>query len=270
MTFECPRCGHISKLKTDMKKHLRKKKICSPILSYFTQQECLKMIEMGEFVSIDVLKNKLRMQSKQIETQKDELNKKDERIKELEQLNILVNTQGKNLKGNHNTNCNNDTTIINLHVNSYENTNYTVLKDKLNNCVENGKVNEAKLLKLLHFNKDHPENHNIKIDNRRDNRIMTFNGEEFEEKHSGVDGVWDFLDETLQNVSKDETVDDELFMAIEETDIDNKELKVKDKRKKIKNISQVLYNGKAIVNKTHKKSQSKILSNNERKLLKRK
>ena len=252
MVFECPRCGKTDEYKNNMRKHFKRKKECKSILSNTTQEECLNMLEKNEFVSITLLKTQLNHAM-------DQLNKKDKQIGKLqEQMDILVKAQGKNLKGSHNSNCNNDTTIINVHVNSYENTNYTVLKDNLNNCIKNGKVDESKLLKLLHFNKDHPENHNIKIDNRRDNRIMTFNGTEFEEKHSGKEGVWEFIEETIGNAAEKENISDELQASLDETHTKYEDTTKEDKRKKIQDISKVLYNGRKLVDETHSKDQKII------------
>ena len=90
-------------------------------------------------------------------------------------------------------NSNNFNTNIHIHVNSYYKTNYSILKDEIHTCIKNGKVDEAKLVKLLHFNKDHPKNHNIRVANKRENRTQLYNGDKFDESYyKRKEGIWKY------------------------------------------------------------------------------
>ena len=44
MTFECLRCGNNFKLKTDLKRHLKRKKACIAKFNDFSQKKCLEYI----------------------------------------------------------------------------------------------------------------------------------------------------------------------------------------------------------------------------------
>ena len=42
--YRCPRCGHISNQKGDMKKHLKRKKICPPTCSNMSIPDCFQAL----------------------------------------------------------------------------------------------------------------------------------------------------------------------------------------------------------------------------------
>ena len=240
MVFECPRCGKTDEYKNNMRKHLKRKKICESILSNLTQEECLNALETGEVITLVFLKKQLSIKDVQ-------LKEKDDQIKKLQdQLSILMKkeTVTQSFKGDHNTannNCNN--TYIQLTVNSYEKTDYTVLKDEIHTCIKDGKIDEAKLIKLLHFNKDHPENQNIKIVNKRENRIKVYNGTEFEDSdYVGKDGIFKFGQDTLKKTEEHQILDDEKYFAnIEDPDINP--LTIREKKERVNKVETVIYNG---------------------------
>jgi hypothetical protein len=227
-----------------MRKHLKRKKICESVLSSLSQEECLNILETGEVLTLEFLKKQLTEKDKQ-------LTEKDDQIKKLQKL--LINKDSISQTGDHNT-ANNNCNYIHIHVNSYEKTDYTVLKDKIHTCIKNGKVDEAKLIKLLHFNKDAPQNHNIKIENKRENRIKFFNGTEFEEsEYNGKEGIFKFSQDTLNKTGDQEYIEegDKTFNAIENTKDENMNLDRNEKAQKIGKVTTVIYNG----NKLKKKSQ---------------
>lgn len=244
MTFEqeCPRCGYRSN-KTDLRRHLKRKKLCKESITSMDREECLKLIENNQLIPyIELRKNSL---------------KKDKIIEDLEKrlkqaLKMVGVDNSINLTGDNNTNCNN-TNINIININTYENTNYEVLKDNIEKCIVDGRVDKVKLIKYLHFNKDYPENHNVKIENRRENRIMTFNGKKFEEHGSGLNDIWDFVGETLDNtnktLTKDNEVDDNTLVSIQNSSAEHDN--GLNKKQTVKKLGQVLYNGKDIVNRTH-------------------
>lgn len=235
VVHKCLRCGYFNKYKNNVRQHLNKKKFCEPILADITRENCLKFLDTGDCnLGMDLL------------------------YKEIQRLKKSCNiVSGDNIITNGNNNKIDNTTVnIHISVNSYDKTDYSVIKNIIHKCIKDGKVDEVKLLKLLHFNDKFPQNHNIKIDNLRDNKIMTYNGEKFELKSKGQDGVWDFIEETLEKtgeeLNKDISVNDKHLIAVQNTPIENENLKEKQKRLKINKISNTLYNGKEIVEKTHK------------------
>jgi hypothetical protein len=241
--FECPRCLYSCKLKTDIKRHLSRKNECDPVLSNIDRNKCILMIDSKEHISGDFVKDKIREQYKTIQEQTNELEKLKKENEKLRNYKGPISGSG-NLIGDNNTNCNN--TNIHIHVNSFEKTDYTVLKDKIHTCIKNGKVDEAKLIKLLHFNKDAPQNHNIKIENKRENRIKVYNGIKFEEsEYNGKEGIFKFSQDTLKKTGDQEFVenDDKAFDAIEKTKDENYTLNRNEKAQNVGKISTVLYNG---------------------------
>jgi hypothetical protein len=231
MGYECLRCGFEDQQVFNVKRHLNRKNLCEPTLTSISKEDCLKVLKTKDYkLATELL------------------------LKEIENLRKASTINSGNgyaiMPGENNTANIDNSVTINITVNSYENTNYSGIKDKLDRCIENGKVNEAKLLKILHFDKDHPENHNVKIDNIKDNRIMTYNGEKFEQHKIGKDGVWEFIGETLDTASEKEGISDNLQAALDGSGVEY--YNMEDKRKKVSDVSTVLYNGKEIVNKTHK------------------
>jgi hypothetical protein len=210
-----------------------RKKICDSKIADISQEECLKVVESSDYeYGMQLLKKEI--------------------AKLKETITINNGNNNTNIIGDHIKSNIDNSVHIDIHINSYKDTNYDVLKDNVASCIKNGKVDEVELLKLLHFNEKFPENHNVKIDNKRANRIMAYNGDKFEEKHSGSEGVFDFLEGSMKNIGKQDFVDDEQFVAINNASVENEE--PKQKTKKIHEISKILYNGKEMVNGTHTKS----------------
>ena len=68
-----------------------------------------------------------------------------------------------------NNTTNNQNKIINININNYGNENIDYLnKDYLNNLLQGAFTAIPKLIENIHFNPSHPENHNIKITNKKE------------------------------------------------------------------------------------------------------
>jgi hypothetical protein len=253
MNFECQRCGHIFNLKSDLKRHLTKIKPCREIISNHTQKECMLMFNDEKFLKISVLKEQLFSKDEKVkllEKQLEDKQKENEKLKkENEKLKakavLISNTTGVASIGDNNHNVN-----INITLNSFDKTDYTVLKDNIHECIKDGIVDEAKLIKLLHFNKKHPENHNIKITNKRENKIKIYDGKEFKESnYKGRDGIWDFSQDTIKKVGNQNFIgEDETFEAIEDTKHENYKINKYNKFKKVNKIETILHNGNKATN----------------------
>jgi hypothetical protein len=160
--------------------------------------------------------------------------------------NEIIIDKSVNVHGDHNTtNNNSNNTHIHIHINSYEKTDYNVLKDKIHTCIKDGKVDESKLIKLLHFNKDAPQNHNLKIISKRDNRIQVFNGTDFEEScYQGKEGIWKLGQDTLKKTEETQVLDEEnLFNSIDDPDLNPVQLN--EKRERTNTLRNVLFKGSA-------------------------
>ena len=80
-------------------------------------------------------------------------------------------------------------------INSFgkENTSY-ITKDYIDSLISQGPMNIIPtLLKYIHFNPNHKENHNIKITNKKDNYAQIFNGNnwEYRDKKSTINDMSD-------------------------------------------------------------------------------
>jgi hypothetical protein len=229
--FKCLRCGYYDNLKTNVKKHLQRKNICKPIICDVSTRDCLKYLSDNDK---DVVINLYEQEILRLKKENEEIRNTQYSVKDSQQV-----MTGSNNSNNFNTN-------IHIHVNSFDKTDYTVIKDKIHTCIKDGKVDEAKLIKLLHFNKEHPENHNVKIENKRENRIKVFNGTDFEESdYTGKEGIFKFSQDTLNKTGNQEYIeeDDKTFTAIENTKDENSGLNRNEKSQKIGKLSKVIYNG---------------------------
>ena len=108
-----------------------------------------------------------------------------EKIKIIENLKteneILKNSKNTTIHNNSITNNNNNTIIINAF--GKENLAY-INKEYIHELIREGPYGSIrKLIKYIHFNPDHKENHNIKIPNRRDKYAMVYDGKIWQVKN---------------------------------------------------------------------------------------
>ncbi len=103
------------------------------------------------------------------------------------------------LNGNRN-NCDNvinNTTInmpINLNLgttNPYGKENWDYIQNDILKLMRNVNTCIPEMLKKIHFDKEHPENHNVKIPNKKLPHLQTFNGEEWQtmNKKQGIENL---------------------------------------------------------------------------------
>ena len=110
--------------------------------------------------------------------------------------------------GNVTNNTNNNTNNI-IVVNNYgkENTNYLTV-DKIKALLDRPFDSVQELIKMLHFDSDHPENHNIKITNKKEPYALVWNDPiwELRKKKSVVKDIVDkgymMIDTTHSNMDK--------------------------------------------------------------------
>lgn len=83
----------------------------------------------------------------------------------------------------HYENCTINNIQINLNVNPYGCENWDYLKDEIITIMRGVNTCIPEMVKKLHFDKNHPENHNIKFLNKKLSTMKTFNGEEWKTSH---------------------------------------------------------------------------------------
>ena len=120
---------------------------------------------------------KIKQKKEKSENEKDEkdkkikfLEKKQEELQDkVEDLLIELSKNGSTINNITNNTTNNQNKIINININNYGNENVDYLnKDYLNNLLQGAFTAIPKLIENIHFNPSHPENHNIKITNKKE------------------------------------------------------------------------------------------------------
>ena len=185
-TINSLKCNYCNKLFTRKDNLLRHSKKCKIHLnsSQSFKNETFSSNENETFSAVEVeeLLNKEREKTSYI-------------IKELKsQIEVLLKNQGSN---------NTHTTNYNIMVNSFgkENLDY-ISKDYINNIINNGPLSSIPtLLKYIHFNPEHKENHNVKISNKKLNYAQIFNGInwEYRDKNMTIENMSDRAYQILNN-----------------------------------------------------------------------
>ena len=150
--YNCPRCGYTVSHKSHIRNHINRKKLCSPVLSDIIPKECADDILKGSIVEED-----------------DKVKRLERRIKELEKENkksVTINNTTNNL-------------TVNITL-PYRETNHNFLTDKdYLRCLNRMIMSVPRLIERIHFDPKHPENHNIYINDMSRNRIMVYDGSQW-------------------------------------------------------------------------------------------
>lgn len=178
--FKCQRCGYITLYKSNMKVHLTSKRECKPILENISRNEiltelyvkkkknytciCGKAYSYSQGLSLHK-KSCKHYKEKSIKELKEEL-KEELREELLEELKETTNPIGSITLNNNSNNSNNTNNIIIVNEFGSEDTSYLSPK-LLDKCLSLMTQGIPHLTKAIHFNQDHPENHNIQVTNMR-------------------------------------------------------------------------------------------------------
>lgn len=240
MVYNCLRCGYRTNIKIDIVRHLNRKKECKQTVCIIDRETCLRYIKSE--ITFSFLKEQLDLLRKE----------KDNEIEKLK--NQLVTVSGQ--IGNHNKI---DRSIVNsnvinnidIHKNNYHQTDYNVLQNGAINCIkQNREFDFGKFLKLLHFNRDFPQNHNICIINKKDKTIHILYNGKFIEYNKGRKGLELILKEKLEFIEQhEELFDSQIFEASKK--LKNDYFKILDDKEKTKflyeDVYLPLYNDRTLV-----------------------
>jgi hypothetical protein len=148
--FVCQYCFKSLKTRPIMLRHIRK--------------TCKEKNELDKMEEKENENSKIiEKQNKVIESQSNKINKIEKKLeKSVKQIN---NTQNNN---------NSNNTINNtIHINNYGEENLEMLTDEFKErCVTKPFYAILEIIKKIHFNDDYPENKNMRIVNKRDNKIQ--------------------------------------------------------------------------------------------------
>jgi hypothetical protein len=193
---QCDRCGYNFTTIANLRKHLNKKNTCEPILKDISIEELREKYKVKKGIykcencgkeyktssgkckhkkkcltnPAIIEKNKIDKLENELDNIKEDKEKLQKQVEEL----LLEKTQiQEQLKSNHigvinNDNSQNTVNNINIVINNFgeENIEY-LLKDEnfIKKCIESPINSIHKYLDTVHFNKEHPENRNIKMTN---------------------------------------------------------------------------------------------------------
>ena len=158
--YNCPRCFYSTDRKSSIEKHINRLKLCK------LRGEDLNPKDFRD----DILKNNNKIKGR-INNNKYENNDLEEENRQLRKENRELKMRGKTIN-----NTTNNTVNINITL-PFDKTNYDFLTEKdFNQCINRMIMSVPNLIKKIHFNPEHPENHNIYISNRNKNKLLQYDG----------------------------------------------------------------------------------------------
>jgi hypothetical protein len=196
LMYTCERCGFQTTLKGSLVRHLQNKKVCPAKVKNIGRQELLSRLVTREYktetticefcnktISKPVIaRHKKTCKQREQPTLKvteydgiseETLQKLKQIIKQevLEEIEHSKTSVVNNI--NHNTTINNNT--FNIQLNSFGNENMSYLTPEfLTYCLRNPKKGLSSLIEMIHYNKDYPENHNLRCKSLKNNVFERF------------------------------------------------------------------------------------------------
>ena len=242
--YECTRCGFTTKIKTKFINHLKRKKICEPILSKTNLQKeyikygildriqmnpnestnesnfgfmnpneskrihyckyCEKIYSTSSNLSKHLkkcdekkktdeanlhMKELVKLLNEQKQEFQNELEKKNDQIKELiKKAGISNSTITQNIQNN-------------IKLLAYDKTDISDLTEKdFIRCFNHNNMCVPHLLKRIHFNRKKPENHNVLLSNLKSGHIMLYDGKQWNtfNRDEVIDDIFDEKHDILE------------------------------------------------------------------------
>lgn len=177
-TFTCERCGYDFITKQRLITHYKRKNACEPNVNDLSIESCLESLtkKLAKCHECDKCKKKfshLSSKSRHIkdctgptttntDSSKNELEDLQKKYTDLKEMveKMMVSTPTTNVNIGTFINNNGNQNIINLKNFGSENMDYLTM-DFLNSCLISNDI--VPLIENLHFDKEHPENHNVKL-----------------------------------------------------------------------------------------------------------
>jgi hypothetical protein len=187
MDFVCPRCDYSTDMKSSMKTHINRKKICKctkddviikdyeeSILNkrYIIENKTIPCTCGANFINKEEHYKHVINCKKEFDIIK---NKNKELEKELELLKLAANTS---VKGNNNT-VHSNNIILNIQLTPYNDPNIENTKKYFKEAIKKAFLSVPTLIERIHFNDELPENKNILISNFRNKIAKVFDGKKW-------------------------------------------------------------------------------------------
>lgn len=237
----CPTCGKVFKHKSDFDKHMNRKNPCKPPIEDKFDLLIKKMEELER------TNKELQIKNKEFE-------------KEIKQL---KKQQVKTISNSNNTNSGNTNTmniIVMPKAHGKENLDFLELNDILSKKIlTKGFQSIPEYIKVLYFDENKPENHNIYMPNWRDKtRILVYDGKTWNLQNatSTIDDLKnkgiEFIQRKYDELDKNNPADAKIITKLSRF-LDSYNSEEKDKIDILnEDICLVLYNNREITKKTRK------------------
>jgi hypothetical protein len=243
--YNCPRCGYNTSKKSNILSHYKRKKICKPKLQDLSPEYCMELLyTSNEEMSV------IKRLEKENEYLKQQLEKEKQEKNELMKQNAQLISKTGNNNNNKTYNITNNINII-----AFKDTNYNLLtKDILNllNDPDNIKVPLfERFVQKIHFDRENPSNHNVYKNNKSNDEVMIYDGEQFIVDKRAIESILTKLENTIEN-----------NLNNEEHKIQLKKLREHLKRRGDpeytrgveEGMNLTLYNNRRLTKETHKKN----------------
>lgn len=179
--YICEKCKKEFKQKSNYEYHIHRKNSCLKL------DEPIKFICPfcnHDFTKNSSLKRHLEQNCSNKPTKTDTINLMQKQIlqmqEEIKKLNENNKTEINNNKTEINNNTYNNTINFNFNQNAFGKENYDYISDsEFRNILSKGLKSIFTLIKRLHFDKDHPENHNIYIPNFSNGYLLMYDGDDW-------------------------------------------------------------------------------------------
>ena len=272
----CKRCGHTTTKRNKLKLHLERKFICEASISDVDPETLIKeLYSSSEFKCRYCIKSYKHRSGRSLHEKYCSHKHKHKQQQQQTQANISANIVSNTTNHNNNNNTINNTQniyIINLNPGQQlpnkfgnENINYlnpSFLEKLINDSKKGSESAINKLVKAIHFNEEHPENHNMCINNLRSKHAEIYDGKNFivrdkkEVLHhamrQAINYMMDYMDET-------DVCDDEkgriadTIMEIEDNILSKDLPKAESYTNAYNNVEQMSYNKRKLFQNRKKK-----------------
>lgn len=277
VNYRCPRCGFETNHKAVFKKHLTRKKICEPKIKFVSIKRIVKQYSLK--INIDDIskemfskkniksnnKNKeyccnycnksftTRQAKSKHQLKVCKINNKNKII--IDKLNETVKEQKNQIRMLLSTSNLSELELKNKDTKlSYNESDHKFISDsKISECMKKQYMSIPHLIKMVHFDPKHPENHNIYVSNIQSKQLFLYDGKKWvlKNKDETIDNLISSseykLKETLGKWIKDEENKDKYAFAINKF---KKYLEMKDNDQIENNIKEeiklMLYNNREV------------------------
>lgn len=210
--YSCKRCGYNSEFKSNLTRHLRKRVPCKAELEDIPREELLgEVVEKDAEtewtcpICHDVFHSRSSMYRHKRSCKAKTEQKEKHRIEELEsRLQELENTTTHHTHIHQTVNNVNQGTINNITINAVGKedigylTEHPKFQEFMVRCIRDRMEGVCNYLVKKHFDPAHPENHNLKKLNKKDDFMEVFDGRKWKLRYSE-----DILEDIFENIQKD-------------------------------------------------------------------